>query len=97
MSDKVSKKEREAQEAVERTAKKTYTLMGIYLLVFGIPAIIGALLGNFIDERFEIAPFGTLAIFALSYTISWFIAFRATSEINSKFSKKLEVTEEIDE
>lgn len=64
--------------------KKLIKTMITYLLIFGIPAVLGAFLGNFIDEFFNIKPVGSILILFVAYVVSWAVAYRTYSYINSK-------------
>ena len=68
MAKKVSKKN---QEVVDRFKKNTYQMAIKFFGIFGAIAVAGALIGHYIDKQFEIQPYGTLVILAISYVITW--------------------------
>lgn len=65
------------KDSETKKKEKTFNQKDVYkmtiqnILIFGIPAVIAAFLGNFIDKTFEIQPYGSLAILGIFFTISW--------------------------
>jgi F0F1-type ATP synthase assembly protein I len=75
--------------------KKLLRTMLTYLVIFGIPAVAGAFLGNLIDNTFDIKPVGTVLLLLIAYIISWVVAYRTYSFIEKK--NKLDIKKEKDD
>lgn len=61
----------EAEAAVERVKRGTYKTALIVFVIFGISSAIAAVFGNYLDETYDIKPFGTIGIMILLYVLSW--------------------------
>lgn len=57
-------------------ADRAFSMMFRTLLLFAVPAGIGFVLGSWIDDRFAIKPYGSLAILACTFIFSWTIVIR---------------------
>ena len=55
--------------------KKMIFTVILLFFIFGLPALLSTVLGDIIDERLNIKPFGTLAFLFISYILSWVIVF----------------------
>lgn len=61
---------------------KTFLMMFRILLIFGIPAAIAFFIGRWIDTRFDIRPYGSLAALAIALISSWAAVIRMYLRMN---------------
>lgn len=54
-----------------------------FFFLFGISSVLGGLIGKLIDKKFDVAPYGTLAIFFLFYIMNWVIIWRVYKHFQS--------------
>ncbi len=88
-------KEKTKNDFIDRLSKKTALMMVIFLFIFGVPAVLSAYFGNFIDEKFNIKPLGNLIFLIISYIVSWGIALSTYRYIRKQ--EKLSVKEDKNE
>jgi hypothetical protein len=64
------------QQRMDEFQHKTFVLMFRVLLMFGIPAILGYFVGDWLDQTYDIRPYGSLAALAVTFLLSWVLVFR---------------------
>lgn len=57
-------------------------------VVFFVTAVIGALIGKQFDNRFGIAPFGTVGSLLALYLLTWAISKKVLDKFNQSLKKK---------
>ncbi len=67
--------------------RETYKLMLKVFLIVSIPAIIGSLLGNFIDKQLDIKPYGSLGTLFVFYLITWTIVLIYSLNLKKQFKE----------
>ncbi len=92
---KDKKENKKNEELMDRLSRKTVIIVITFLLVFGIPAVLAALIGNTIDERLGIKPFGSLALLAVSYVIGWSFAIKTYKDFRKE--AKVDIKKDKDE
>ncbi|MCA9386612.1 hypothetical protein KC669_01115 [Candidatus Dojkabacteria bacterium] len=65
--------DQESRELHTRLAKKAYTLVILFALAFGLPAVIAGLLGKYFDEQYGVNGLRTLSFLGVSYIVGWFV------------------------
>lgn len=83
------------QQRMEEFQHKTFVLMFRVLLMFGIPAILGYFIGDWLDQTYNIRPYGSLATLAVSFFISWVLVFRMYFSLERE-RKQIESMEDIE-
>ncbi|GAB4284108.1 MAG: hypothetical protein Kow0081_1090 [Candidatus Dojkabacteria bacterium] len=74
---------RHANESQSKFKRNTYTsAIGLFIL-FSITAVVGAFVGNFVDNHFDIKPYGSLMVLFVFYIISWTMALFIYSQIKN--------------
>jgi hypothetical protein len=68
--------EKSKQQRMDEFQHKTFVLMFRVLLIFGIPAIVGYFVGDWLDATYDIRPYGSLAALAVTFITSWALVFR---------------------
>lgn len=69
------------EERIKRLHKKAMNEALKILGIFGLPAILGILVGQLIDNLLNIAPFGSLIVLMLMFVGSWVVVLRTTLQI----------------
>ncbi len=64
------------QEKREAFRHKTFVLMLRLLFIFGIPAAAGYFIGNYLDVRFNMRPFGSVLTLIATFILSWTLVIR---------------------
>ncbi|KXK10350.1 MAG: hypothetical protein QY330_01025 [Candidatus Dojkabacteria bacterium] len=59
------------EEQLKRIKRRTYMLTLKALFIFSVPAVIAAFIGRAIDNHFDSRPWGSLAILAFFFVMSW--------------------------
>ncbi|MCB9798101.1 AtpZ/AtpI family protein [Candidatus Nomurabacteria bacterium] len=83
------------QQRKDQLIHKTFTMMFKVLIIFGIPAGMGYFLGRYLDNQYQIRPFGTIGVLAVTFIFSWFLVIRMYLKINREFQKLREEEEEL--
>lgn len=67
--------------------KKVYILLFGILLVFVATAVLSSIVGGYIDDKYNIDPYGTIASLLVSYVLSVFgVVFYVKKSYNSPVS-----------
>jgi len=84
------------EERRERLRHRTFVMTLQILIVFGVPAFGAYFLGVYLDQRFDMRPYGSVVSGVLALIISWTITIRIYRDISNAF-KALEKEEEVAE
>lgn len=82
--------EKEAKEIVHRFKNNTYQLALKFLVIFGLIAVVGAFAGHYIDEKFDIKPYGSFGILFVSYVVTWTYIFKVYKDFKKVSGKSSE-------
>ena len=80
----------------EDLTHKTFTMMFQVLLIFAIPVFVGYFVGQWLDTRFEIKPYGTMLVLAVTFISSWAVVIRMYLRVSKKFIELREQEERED-
>ena len=75
--------EEKKQEAIDRT----FTVMFKILLIFGLPAFAAYWAGKWLDNTYNIEPYGTLAVLFLAFMFSWALVIKIYKDISKEFKE----------
>lgn len=73
---------------------KTFKLMIRVAIIFAIPAFVAYFVGRWVDARYDIRPYGTLAVLGVSFIGSWTVVIRMYLNIDRAFRALREKEEE---
>ena len=66
------------------------------LIIFGLPAILGYFVGEWVDTRYSMRPTGTLLVLLVTFVFSWTVTIRMYLTLD-KERKEIEALEESEE
>lgn len=78
---------KETQKKREELLHRTWMSMLKILVIFGIPAAIGFFVGRWIDQTYDMRPYGTLAVLAATFLFSWVLVIRMYQNLMREFRK----------
>jgi len=78
---------KEIQEKKRKLSHRVFIHMLEILAIFGVPAIGAYFAGSYIDQRYNIYPYGSMLSGAVALTISWGITIHIYKKIKKKYAE----------
>lgn len=80
----------------EHLMSKSFKMMFLILVIFGVPALLAYFVGNWADKTFDMRPIGSVLALLASAVVSWTILIRIYIKLDREF-KELRKREEAEE
>lgn len=72
---------------------RTFMLMFRILIIFGLPAVLGYFVGNWVDMTYNMRPYGSLLVLLVTFVFSWIVVIRMYLTLD-KERKEIEALED---
>lgn len=76
-----------AQEKRESLSNKTFLLALSLIGIFGVPAIIGFFVGRWVDSTYDMRPYGSMAVLAVTLIFSWILVIRMYLKLTNEYKR----------